>query len=262
LPGDTFVTAYAALAEGDRRPLLAMLGRDFEWVEPDLPGYPLSGVHRGPDGVEHGVLDRLAALFDDFVIEAVEVIDAGDRAVVTGVMRGRPSGADTEWELPFAHVWNIDGDVPRYASAYFDRSRLTLAAARRQLAGVADDLLEQAAEIRRQWARLGDAVRAAGVEGSSGEAEQHEVEEAGADVASSRSSANIRLAAVDLAHDGATREDVDAFLRDEHGVEDTAPILDEIFGPPPAGAPETAQDTRAAEIEATRLSRLFARNRP
>src|SRR5256885_671241 len=56
--------------------------------------------------------------------------------------------------------------APVRATGYFARSRLTLAGTRRQLAELADDLLEQAAEIRLQWSRLGDALRAAGVEGA------------------------------------------------------------------------------------------------
>jgi pseudouridine-5'-phosphate glycosidase len=47
LPDWTLGTAYEALARGDSSPLLALLGEDFEWVEPELPGYPLGGVHRG-----------------------------------------------------------------------------------------------------------------------------------------------------------------------------------------------------------------------
>ena len=260
MAGGTLGTAYEALGKGDSGPLLAMLGRDFEWVEPELAGYPLSGVHRGAHGVEHGVLRPLAALFDDFGVEVDDVADAGDRVVVTGTLRGRPAGADAEWELPFAHVWHFRGELPVRVCAYFDRSRLTVAAARRQLAAVADDLLEQAAEIRRQWARLGDALRAAGADGSETDAEPlgDDDEE---EVRVTRGSASVRLAAVDLAHEGATREEVDVFLRDEHGVEDTAPILNEIFGPPAGEAPAEALDERAAALEATRLSRLFARNR-
>jgi ketosteroid isomerase-like protein len=262
LPDGTLGTAYEALRTGDSEPLLAMLPADFEWVEPELAGYPLSGVHRGPDGVAHGVIGGLIALFDGFTIDVEDVVEAGQRAVVTGSMRGRPSGADADWELPFAHVWDLDAaGVPVRACAYFDRSRLTLAAARRQLAGVADDLLEQAAEIRRQWARLGDALKAAGGDGPEPPEPPVEGDDEEEVRVSRGRSASIRLAAVDLAHEGGSREEVDAFLRDEHGMEDTAPLLNEIFGPPPAEAPEGTPEERAAALEATRLSRLFARNR-
>jgi len=266
LPGDSLGTAYRALGGGDSGPLLALLGPHFEWVEPDLPGYPLSGVHRGREGFG-GVLDTLDSLFDNLAIGIDDVVEAEDRLVAIGTIHGRPSGAETDWVLPFAHVYELDEGRPVRGRAYFDRSRLTLAAARRQLAGVADDLLEQTAEIRRQWARLGDALRAAGLDapdeagGAEGTSDADEPAAGGEAGAAFAGTASARLAAVDLAHEGASREEVDAFLREEHGVEDTGPILDEVFGPSGAEPPEQGLDEGTAAIEATRLSRLFARNR-
>src|SRR3954465_14819024 len=178
------------------------MSEDFEWEEPALPGYPLAGVHRGAEGLATGVLAPLAALLDGltFSVTSVTVDDVLRSEVVTGVMRGRPAGAAAEWELPFAHVWEVGSDgLAIRATAYFDRSRLPLAASRRQLADVADELLDQAAEIRAQWSRLGDALRAAGV-GAPADAEAGPgavVEPSGA--------ASARLAAVDMAQDGASR---------------------------------------------------------
>jgi ketosteroid isomerase-like protein len=254
LPDWTLGTAYEALARGDSSPLLALLGEDFEWDEPELPGYPLGGVHRGALEVRTRVLEALAGLLDGLTIEGEEMVEAGSRVVVTGVIRGRPAGVDEDWELPFAHVWEVgQGGRPLRVRAYFDRSRLTLAASRRDLAAVADDLLEQAAEIRRQWARLGDTLRATAADAPDEEGDDDEPVPA-------RAASSARLAAVDMASDGATRDEVETYLREELGVDDPAPILDEVFPAPPP-PPETPLDDHAAALEATRLSRLFARNR-
>src|SRR4051812_22523562 len=231
MPDGILDTAYQALETGDTGPLLGLLGDGFEWVEPELAGYPLSGVHRGPGGVA-SVLERLGELFEGLVIEWSELADAGSRVTVTGVMRGRPRGSDAEIEMPFAHVWEIEGETPVRMRTYFDRSRLAVAAARRELADAADDLLAQAAEIRAQWAKLGDA--AAAVAAGAGGA-----------------SASARLAAVDMASDGASREEVEAYLRDELEVEEPGPILDEVFSG--SSTPGTGLDERAAALEATRL---------
>jgi hypothetical protein len=65
-----------------------------------------------------------------------------------------------------------------------------------------------------------------------------------------------------MAEEGAGRDEVEAMLRDELGVEEPEPILDEVFGAPGAEPPAaTLEEQRAAIIDATRLSRLFARNR-
>ena len=253
MPDWTLGTAYEALGRGDSSPLLALLDEEFEWIEPDLPGYPLSGTHRGALEVRTRVLETMERLLEGLTVEGEEMVEAGSRVVVTGVIRGRPAGADEEWELPFSHVWEIGRDgKPERVRTYFDRSRLTLAAARGQLSAVADDLLEQAAEIRRQWAKLADTLRAAGLDEEGEETEQ---------TASARRASSARLAAVDMAQDGASREDVEAYLRDELGVEDPEEILAETFGEPEAELSPAALDEHAAALEAKRLSRLFARNR-
>jgi ketosteroid isomerase-like protein len=227
VPEGILRAGYEALERGDAGPLLDLLADDFEWVEPELPGYPLSGVHRGAEGLASGVLTPLAELLDGLTFFVDEVVVGSGQEVVTGVMRGQPAGAGEEWELPFAHVYAVVDGVAVSARAYFDRSRLTLAAGRRQLADVADDLLDQAAEIRMQWERLGDALRAAGVDEAVG------IDEDDADSEPVLGVASARLVAVDMAQDGNTREEVDAYLREELGVDDAeaVAIVDEVFDP-------------------------------
>jgi ketosteroid isomerase-like protein len=246
---------YDALVRGDAAPLLALLPADFEWTEPEQPGYPLGGVHRGAEGLATAVLAPLAELLEGLTIEVRDVVATSTREVVIGVMRGRPAGSPVEWELPFAHAWEIEDGTPVRATGYFDRSRLTLAASRRQLAGVADELLDQAGEIRLQWSRLGDALRAAGLDGEEGEGEAEE---------KVVGTASARLVAVDMAHDGSSREDVGAYLREELGLDEAEAetILDQTFDPE-TGDPhdDLPPASEAGTDEASRLARLFARNR-
>jgi hypothetical protein len=148
------------------------------------------------------------------------------------------------------------------AVGYFDRSRLTLAADRRQLADVADELLDQAAEIRGQWDRLGDALRAAGVEvGDDAGDVAAEDDSADDDMAGAPGVASARLVAVDMAQEGSSREEVDAYLRDELGVEDTEAILDEAFDPEAGAHGDLPPGGRPGALDPSRLSRLFVRNR-
>jgi ketosteroid isomerase-like protein len=256
VPEGILRAGYEALERGDAAPLLDLLADDLEWVEPELPGYPLSGVHRGAEGLATGVLAPLAELLEGLTFSLEDVLVAGDSEVVTGVMRGVPAGTGVEWELPFAHVWVVSGGAAVHGRAYFDRSRLTLAASRRQLADAADDLIEQAAEIRVQWARLGDALRAAGVEGADEAVAAPEGEEA------LHGAASARLIAVDMAQDGSTREEVDLFLREELGVEEPEAILDEVFAASgDAFDGLVAGGERPGSLDPSRLTRLFARNR-
>lgn len=227
---------YEALARGDDEPLRALLAPDCEWVEPD-------------GSVRRGAAETLRALSEIEALEAAEVLELDDRAIVTGLMRAAGQ------TMPFAHHWELRDGVAVRGSAYFDRGRVTVAAARRQLAEVADDLLEQAGEIRRQWARLGDALRAAGLE------DQREGAAAAAAGASALGSASARLVAVDMAHEGGTREEVEVFLREELGVQDADAILDEVFPPAAGGEPAAEPGVAGRMADAARLTRLFARNR-
>lgn len=254
---------YEALGRGDAGPLLGLLGDDFEWTEPELAGYPLSGVHRGAEGFATGVLAPLAELLEGLIFDIDDVVEAADRVVVTGVMRGHPAGSssEAEWELPFAHVWELSGagsaGAPVRGRGYFDRSRLTVAASRRQLADVAEELMDQAAEIRRQWSRLGDALRAAGVS-VEGDGSEPALDEPDEDQAAA---ASARLVAVDMAQDGSTREEVEAYLREELAVEDPSELLDEAFASLEPDADAVAPPPRPGSVDASRLTKLFARNR-
>ena len=106
LPDGGLASAYEALGRGDSGPLLGLLEPGFEWIEPEVPGYPLSGIHHGAEGLG-GVLDRLQVMFEDLAIGADEVLESGDRVVAVGKLHGRPPGAGSDWVLPFAHVWAV-----------------------------------------------------------------------------------------------------------------------------------------------------------
>src|SRR3954451_23858997 len=105
----------------------------------------------------NGVLAPLASLLDGLTFSLESVVVGEGSEVVTGMMRGTPAGLEEEWELPFAHVYSVSsaGGVALSGHAYFDRSRLTLAAGRRQLADAADELLGPAAAVPGQWGRVG-----------------------------------------------------------------------------------------------------------
>jgi hypothetical protein len=70
--------------------------------------------------------------------------------------------------------------------------------------------------------------------------------------------ASARLVAVDMAQEGSSRAEVDAYLREELGLEETEAILDEAFG---QGAADLTAEQRPGALDPSRITRLFARNR-
>jgi len=96
---------YAALARGDLDAALAALDPEVEWVEPDTPGLPFAGVHRGREGVVSGAFATVPTTWDDFRVEAEELLGAGEAVVAIGRFRGR--AGDRRLDAPFAHVWRV-----------------------------------------------------------------------------------------------------------------------------------------------------------
>jgi hypothetical protein len=90
-----------------------------------------------------------------------------------------------------------------------------------ELADLANDLLEQATEMRRQWAELAEAI---GREGSL-------TLDPGAEAPPSGDPATdqARLVALDMMLSGRTREETDAHLRRTFSGQDFSALLDEVF---------------------------------
>jgi hypothetical protein len=93
-----------------------------------------------------------------------------------------------------------------------------------ELAVLADELLEQAAEIRRQWAELAEVLGA--------EVPEPVVEDAPAPVgggASADTPDPVRLVALDMVLSGRSRDEVRDYLRATFGEEDCEAVLDDVF---------------------------------
>ncbi|HET6690279.1 MAG TPA: nuclear transport factor 2 family protein [Miltoncostaeaceae bacterium] len=100
---------YEALARGDIDAATAALDPDVEWVEPDTPGLPFAGVHRGRDGVVSGVFATVPETWDEFRVEPEELLDDGESVVAIGRFRAR--AGDRRLDAPFAHVWRVRGGL-------------------------------------------------------------------------------------------------------------------------------------------------------
>lgn len=80
---------------------LSDLPDDYEFVT--SWNVPDAGAYRG-DAAGRWTRSWIEA-FDGLTVEAIEVIDAGDKVFVEGVQRGRPHGSETEVEERW---WSVD----------------------------------------------------------------------------------------------------------------------------------------------------------
>jgi ketosteroid isomerase-like protein len=114
---------YGALSHGSTEELLSAVAHDIEWSLPET--LPWGGVHHGPDGIQ-----TVVEIFQDHADGswvADHFLDAVDRIVVLGRMRGRAIASGREFETPFAHVWGMSDGVPASFRGYLDAAPIMAA---------------------------------------------------------------------------------------------------------------------------------------
>ena len=84
-------------------------------------------VYEGHDGYRR-FLGEIDAVWDDFRIEPLEFIDAGESVVVALMVRGRGKESGVEVELPSTTVYTVHGGLVTAIHMYRDHGRALEAA--------------------------------------------------------------------------------------------------------------------------------------
>jgi ketosteroid isomerase-like protein len=115
---------YDALIRWDVDDLLRDLTHDIEWTLPE--SLPWGGSRHGHEGVR-----AMLTIFEDHVdgrwADADDYIAAEDRIVVLGRLRGRGRESGVEFEVPFAHVWNVSEGIASRCRSYYDTAPIMAA---------------------------------------------------------------------------------------------------------------------------------------
>src|SRR6056297_1171227 len=102
--------AYDDFASGDIEAFLAILDPEVTWT--DAEGYPYAGTYVGPDALMEGLIARIGAEWDNYVVLPDAFVADGNRVVALGTYRGTYKATGRSVEAPFAHVWQlVDGKV-------------------------------------------------------------------------------------------------------------------------------------------------------
>jgi ketosteroid isomerase-like protein len=100
--------AYDAYDRRDVDGLLGVVAHNVAWHGPET--LPWGGTRHGADGVR-----TYFELLDEYVEngwgDPDEYLDAGERIIVLGRLRGRARVSGTEFEARFAHVWDFQDGV-------------------------------------------------------------------------------------------------------------------------------------------------------
>src|SRR4051812_5161553 len=115
---------YYAFSLWDVDELVSDLAHDVEWTMPET--LPWGGTRHGHDGVR-----AFASVSQDHVegrwADPDDFLDAGDRLVVLGRMRGRAKATGRDYEVEFVHVWTMTDGVASRLRAYFDTAPIIAA---------------------------------------------------------------------------------------------------------------------------------------
>jgi ketosteroid isomerase-like protein len=115
---------YAAITRWDLDELVADVAHDIEWSLPEP--LPWGGTRHGHDGIR-----AFATLFRDHVegswADPDDFLDAGDRIVVLGRLRGRARATGEDFEVEFAHVWALSDGMASRCRSYFDTAPILAA---------------------------------------------------------------------------------------------------------------------------------------
>ncbi len=106
---------YEAFERGDVSAILGVMDPDIVWDIPQAPGYPLGGIHRGPQGIASEFFSVIPSYYLEFAAIPEYVVDDGDRVIVLGEYRGKGKASGTSFRVPVAHVYDFrDGRWIRF----------------------------------------------------------------------------------------------------------------------------------------------------
>jgi ketosteroid isomerase-like protein len=111
---DLVKSAYESFGNGDIPGLVATFDPNIEWISP-AGQYRLGGVHKGPDAIVQNFFMVLGELWETLDVTPGEFIEAGDRVIVLGNVRGKGRVSGTIVESPYVHVFEVkNGKVTRF----------------------------------------------------------------------------------------------------------------------------------------------------
>jgi ketosteroid isomerase-like protein len=116
---------FAAIGEGDRDRLQALVAEDIEWIVPG-EGWPLAGTHRGHAGVAD-VQRKASEQLETTYPKPPEFIAQGDRVMVVGLATGTIKATGKSFKDEWVFDMTVrDGKVARLKE-YIDTQALARA---------------------------------------------------------------------------------------------------------------------------------------
>ena len=101
---------YEAFARGDLDAFQRGVSRDILWNEAENSLYSAGNPYRSFAEIHDGVFAPTERDYEDFRLELVQLLDAGDYVIGTGRYRGSNRQTGKKLSAQFCHVLHVDSD--------------------------------------------------------------------------------------------------------------------------------------------------------
>ena len=112
---------YAAFGRGDVPAVLGAMTQDIEWREAE--GLPYGGRYTGPEQVAEKVFGPITTDVEGFTVTPEEYVASGDSVVSIGRYTGMGKETGKALDVPYAHVWQIEGGKIAKLSQFVDTAK-------------------------------------------------------------------------------------------------------------------------------------------
>jgi ketosteroid isomerase-like protein len=116
---DIVKRSYDAFSRHDMDGVMGDMHPEIEWVQ--AQGLPHGGTYRGLGEVKRNIFDPLdQEWWDAFTADPDEFLDAGPQVIVIGRYRGTAKATGKQLDVPFVHIWTLEGEKAIRFRQYLD----------------------------------------------------------------------------------------------------------------------------------------------
>jgi ketosteroid isomerase-like protein len=116
---DIVKRSYDAFSRHDLDGVMGDMHPEIVWHQ--AQGLPHGGTYHGLAEVKRNIFDPLDQdWWNDFTADPDEFLDAGPNVVVVGRYRGISKETGKQLDVPFVHIWTLDGDKAIQFRQYLD----------------------------------------------------------------------------------------------------------------------------------------------
>jgi ketosteroid isomerase-like protein len=116
---DIVKRSYDAFSRNDLEGVMGDMAPDIVWHQ--AQGLPHGGTYRGLEEVKRNIFDPLdEEWWNDFTADPDEFLDAGSNVVVVGRYRGVSKATGQQLDVPFVHIWTLEGTKAIQFRQYLD----------------------------------------------------------------------------------------------------------------------------------------------